>query len=90
MPEYTDDDLDAIVALWSEAGKMRDEADEMEAEARDLRFQSEEKLDEADVKIAAVLLAHPEWRELLDEGVDPRVAMAEAALDEADFQRTGE
>jgi len=67
-----DEALDAIVAIWADAAKMRDEADEMEAEARDLRFQGEELLDQADEAAAPLIESHPEWREAIEEQRDPR------------------
>lgn len=84
-----DEAMDAIVAIWADAAKMRDEADEMEAEARDLRFQGEELLDQADEAAALLIESRPEWRDaLLFDHKDPR--RDEAAFDESEFQRTGE
>ena len=84
-----DEAMDAIVAIWADAAKMRDEADEMEAEARDLRFQGEELLDQADEAAALLIESRPEWRDaLLFDHKDPRED--EAAFDESEFQRTGE
>lgn len=70
----TDEDLlQQVIDKWTEAGKMRDEADEAESHAKDLRFQAEDKLDEADELAKPLIESHPEWREaLLEDYRDPR------------------
>ena len=71
----TDDEaLDALTRMWADAGKMRDEADEAEHHAQDLRFQADEVLDKADEKAKEIIETHPEWSDdLLYDKKDPRL-----------------
>ena len=75
--------LDHIVRLWAESARLSGEASDLEEEARNLRAQSEDKLDEADTLADPLIEAHPGWEDLLDNGEDPRVAIAEAEFNEA-------
>ena len=73
--------LDHIQRLWKEADGLTDEARELEDEAFNKTKQAEEKRDEADELAQPLILAHPGWKDLLEDGEDPRVAIAEAAFD---------
>ena len=74
--------LDHITRLWNEADALTDEARELEDEAFNKTKMAEEKRDEADALAAPLIAAHPGWKDLLEDGEDPRVAIAEAAFDE--------
>lgn len=67
-----EDLLQQVMDKWHEAGKMKDEADESESHARDLRYRSEDLLDEADTLAEPLIAAHPEWKDALLTQQDPR------------------
>jgi len=73
--------LDHIQRLWKEADGLTDESRELEDEARDKATLAEEKRDEAWELSLPLIAAHPGWKDLLEDGEDPRVAIAEAAFD---------
>jgi len=68
-----EDLLQQVMDKWHEAGKMKDEADEAEAHAQNLRMMSEDRLDEADTLAEPLIEAHPEWKDALLTQQDPRV-----------------
>jgi hypothetical protein len=76
VKHLTGDDqvLVVVFRLWSEADEHDDQAAMFEDEARNLRAQADDKRDEAEELWKPLLADHPEWKEALDEGTDPRVA----------------
>ena len=84
LPGFVNEDtiLDHITRLWNEADALTDEARELEDEAFNKSRMAEEKRDQADELAEPLIAAHPGWKRLLEDGEDPRVAIAEAAVDE--------
>jgi len=73
--------LDNIMRLWTLADALTDEARELEDESFNKSKMAEEKRDEAWELSLPLIAAHPGWKDLLEDGEDPRVAIAEAAFD---------
>lgn len=73
--ELTGEDqvLVVVLRLWREADEHDDQASMFEDEARSLRYSADDKRDEAERLYTPLLVDHPEWKEALDEGTDPRV-----------------
>ena len=74
LPFLSEEDrvLNALTLLWSEAGGLMDEANELEDEAANKRAQADDKMDTADELAKALLDARPEWRDAIEDQVDPR------------------
>ena len=64
--------LDEVIGLWRQAEGHEDEADMLEGEAKNERGMANELYARAEAIWQPLLVDHPEWRDDLVSGEDPR------------------